>query len=127
MHVLLLSMPDAFEHTPTIGMCMPNGALASLAERHPSIGEVRGLGLFWGLELVRSRETREPLVPFNAAGVDAKPVAQLTKAALDAGLYLFVHWNVIILAPPLNITREELDEGLSILDEALAVADEHTV
>jgi taurine---2-oxoglutarate transaminase len=64
-------------------------------------------------------------VPFNAAGADAKPVAQLTKAALDAGLYLFVHWNVIMLAPPLNITREELDEGLSILDDALAVADEY--
>ena len=100
-------------------------ALRSLQERHPSIGDVRGLGLFWGLELVRNRETREPLVPFNAAGADAKPVAELTKAALDAGLYLFVHWNVIMLAPPLNITREELDEGLSILDDALAVADEY--
>jgi taurine--2-oxoglutarate transaminase len=100
-------------------------ALRSLQERHPSLGDVRGLGLFWGIELVRDRETREPLVPFNAAGADAKPVAQLTKAALDAGLYLFVHWNVIMLAPPLNITREELDEGLSILDDALAVADEY--
>jgi taurine--2-oxoglutarate transaminase len=101
-------------------------ALRSLQERHPSIGEARGLGLFWGLELVRNRETREPLVPFNAAGADAKPIAQLTKAALDAGLYLFVHWNVIMIAPPLNITREELDEGLAILDDALAVADEYT-
>jgi taurine---2-oxoglutarate transaminase len=100
-------------------------ALRSLHERHPSIGDVRGLGLFWGLELVRDRSTREPLVPFNAAGEAAKPVAQLSKAALDAGLYLFVHWNVIMLAPPLNITREELDEGLSILDDALAVADEY--
>src|SRR5947199_3957505 len=100
-------------------------ALRSLQERHPSLGDVRGLGLFWGLELVRHREKREPLVPFNAAGADAKPLAQLTKAALDAGLYLFVHWNVIMLAPPLNITREELDEGLSILDDALAVADEY--
>jgi taurine--2-oxoglutarate transaminase len=99
--------------------------LRSLQERHPSIGDVRGLGLFWGLELVRDRATREPLVPFNAAGEAAKPVAQLSKAALDAGLYLFVHWNVIMLAPPLNITREELDEGLSILDDALAVADEY--
>jgi taurine--2-oxoglutarate transaminase len=100
-------------------------ALRSLQERHPSIGDVRGLGLFWGLELVRDRSTREPLVPFNAAGEAVKPVAQLSKAALDAGLYLFVHWNVIMLAPPLNITREELDEGLSILDDALAVADEY--
>jgi taurine--2-oxoglutarate transaminase len=100
-------------------------ALRSLQQRHPSIGDVRGLGLFWGLELVRDRETREPLVPFNAAGEAAEPVARLTKAALDAGVYLFVHWNVIMLAPPLNITRDELDEGLAILDDALAVADEY--
>jgi taurine---2-oxoglutarate transaminase len=100
-------------------------ALRSLQERHPSIGDVRGLGLFWGLELVRNRETREPLVPFNAGGEAAAPVSRLAKAALDAGLYLFVHWNVIMLAPPLNITREELDEGLSILDDALALADEY--
>src|SRR5215831_2517245 len=99
-------------------------ALSSLQERHPSIGEARGLGLFWGLELVRDRETREPLVPFNAGGEAAAPVGRLAKAALDAGLYLFVHWNVVMIAPPLNITREELDEGLAILDEALALADE---
>jgi taurine---2-oxoglutarate transaminase len=100
-------------------------ALAGLQNRHPSIGDVRGLGLFWGLELVRNRETREPLVPFNAGGEAAAPVAQLTKAALDSGLYLFVHWNVVVICPPLNITREELDEGLSVLDEVLALADEH--
>src|SRR5881628_3172631 len=93
--------------------------LGRLAEAHPSIGEVRGLGCFWGLELVKNRETREPLVPFNAGGEAAAPVARLTKAALDAGLYLFVHWNVIMIAPPLNTSREELDEGLATLDDAL--------
>src|SRR3954454_3751834 len=100
-------------------------ALRALQDRHPSIGDVRGLGLLGGLELVRNRETREPLVPFNAAGEANAPMARLAKAALDAGLYLFVHWNVIMIAPPLNTTREELDEGLGILDEALAVADEY--
>jgi taurine---2-oxoglutarate transaminase len=99
--------------------------LAALAERHPSIGDVRGLGCFWGLELVRNRETREPLVPFNAGGDAAAPVTRLTKAALERGLYLFVHWNVIVLAPPLNVTREELAQGLGILDEVLAIADEY--
>jgi taurine--2-oxoglutarate transaminase len=101
------------------------GALAGLQDRHPSIGDVRGLGLFWGLELVRNRETREPLVPFNAGGAAAAPVTQLTKAALDRGLYLFVHWNVVVICPPLNITREELDDGLAVLDEVLTLADEH--
>jgi taurine--2-oxoglutarate transaminase len=99
--------------------------LRRLAERHPSIGEVRGLGLFWGLELVRNRETREPLVPFNASGEAGAPVARMTKAAMERGLYLFVHWNVVMIAPPLVIAREELQEGLEILDEVLAIADEH--
>ncbi len=99
--------------------------LPRLAERHPSIGDVRGAGgLFWGLELVRNRETREPLVPFNASGEALAPVSRLSKAAMERGLFLFVHWNVVMVAPPLTVTREELDEGLSILDEVLAIADE---
>jgi len=98
--------------------------LPRLQERHPSIGEVRGKGLFWGIELVRDRETREPLVPFNATGEAFAPVAKLAKAAMDHGLYLMTHWNVIIVAPPLTITREELDEGLAILDEVLSLADQ---
>jgi taurine--2-oxoglutarate transaminase len=98
------------------------GALAGLQERHPSIGEVRGLGLFWGLELVKDRATREPLVPFNTQG---EPIQRLTKAALERGLYLFVHWNVVVVCPPLNITREELDEGLGIVDDVLSIADEY--
>jgi taurine--2-oxoglutarate transaminase len=99
--------------------------LRALQEQHPSIGDVRGLGLFWGVELVRNRETREPLVPFNAGGEAAAPVARLTKAAQERGLYLFVHWNVVLVAPPLTITRDELDEGVAILDDVLALADEY--
>src|SRR5437762_11021073 len=94
--------------------------LARLAERHPSIGDVRGKGLFWGIELVRDRETREPLVPFNASGEELAPVTQIAKAAMDRGLYLMTHWHVIMVCPPLTITREELDEGLGVLDEVLA-------
>jgi taurine--2-oxoglutarate transaminase len=101
--------------------------LRALQERHPSIGEVRGLGCFWGLELVKNRETREPLVPFNATGEAFAPVARVYKAALDRGLYLMTHWNVVMVCPPLTITRDELEEGIAILDEVLAVADDHTV
>jgi len=99
-------------------------ALHGLAEKHPSIGEVRGLGCFWGLELVKDRASREPLVPFNGAGEDAKPIGAVAKAALDRGLYLMTHWNVAMVCPPLTITREEAEEGLAALDAALAVADE---
>jgi taurine--2-oxoglutarate transaminase len=97
--------------------------LPRLADKHSSIGEVRGLGLFWALELVKDRETREPLVPFNASGEAFAPMAKVAKAALEHGLYLMTHWNVVMVCPPLTITREELDEGLAMLDEALAVAD----
>jgi taurine---2-oxoglutarate transaminase len=100
-------------------------SLAGLRERHPSIGDVRGLGCFWGVELVTNRETREPLVPFNASGEAAAPVARLAKAALERGLYLMTHWNVIMVVPPLTITREEAEEGIAILDEALVIADEY--
>jgi len=95
--------------------------LPRLAERHPSIGEVRGKGLFWGIELVRDRETREPLVPFNASGESFAPMAVLMKAAMERGLYLMTHWNVIMVCPPLTITREELADGLGILDEVLGL------
>jgi taurine--2-oxoglutarate transaminase len=100
--------------------------LALLAQGHPSIGEVRGLGLFWGLELVRNRKTREPLVPFNAGGEAAEPMTRMTKACLERGLYPFTHWNVFAITPPLNITRDELDEGLAVLDDVLAIADEYS-
>jgi len=98
--------------------------LAALQERHPSVGDVRGLGCFWGLELVKDRATREPLVPFNGTGEEAKPIGAVAKAALDRGLYLMTHWNVAMVCPPLTITREEAEEGLAALDAALAVADE---
>ena len=99
--------------------------LGGLQRRHPSVGDVRGLGCFWGVELVKNRETREPLVPFNATGEGFAPVARLAKAAADRGLYLMTHWNVVMVCPPLTITRDELEEGVSILDEALAIADEY--
>jgi taurine---2-oxoglutarate transaminase len=100
--------------------------LGELARKHPSIGDVRGLGCFWGLELVKDRETREPLVPFNATGEAVKPVAALMKRGLERGLYLMTHWNIVMVCPPLTITRDELDEGIDALDEALSVADEFT-
>jgi taurine--2-oxoglutarate transaminase len=99
--------------------------LRELESKHPSIGDVRGLGCFWGIELVKNRKTREPLVPFNATGEAFAPVARVAKAALERGLFLMTHWNVIIVAPPLTITRDEIDEGIGILDEALSIADEY--
>ena len=99
------------------------GALQAMAERHPSIGEVSGMGLFWGVELVKNRETREMLVPFNAGGAAMGPVGAMQKRAMELGLFLFAHWNVVFIAPPLTITEPELREGLAILDQVLSIAD----
>jgi len=99
--------------------------LPRLQERHPSIGEVRGLGCFYGVELVKNRETREPLVPFNATGEALAPVARVYKAALERGLYLMTHWNVVMICPPLTITPEELADGVAVLDDVLSIADEY--
>jgi taurine--2-oxoglutarate transaminase len=112
------------EHAAEMGSVFQE-ALHGLAAKHPSIGEVRGLGCFWGLELVTSRETREPLVPFNAAGEAAAPMTRVAKAAMERGLSLMTHWNVVMICPPLTITREELDEGVAILDDVLSIADEY--
>jgi taurine--2-oxoglutarate transaminase len=101
--------------------------LGRLKARHPSIGDVRGKGCFWGVELVKNRETREMLVPYNASGEAAAPVARLVKAALERGLYLMTHWNVIMIVPPLTITPEEAEEGMAVLDDVLAIVDEHVV
>ena len=112
------------ENAATVGAHL-GASLRALAERHPSIGDVRGLGCFWGIELVKSRATKEMLVPFNASGEAAAPVARLAKAALEQGLYLMTHWNVVMVVPPLTVTREEVDQGVAILDDALAIADEY--
>jgi taurine--2-oxoglutarate transaminase len=111
------------EHARQLGTDVIGPGLRALAERHPSIGEVRGLGVFWALELVRDRATREPLVPFNAAGAAAAPMGELMAACKSRGLWPFTHFNRMHVVPPCTTTADEIREGLAILDEALTVAD----
>jgi taurine--2-oxoglutarate transaminase len=115
------------EHARAIGDDVIAPALASLAEKHPSVGEVRGLGVFWAVELVRDRATREPLVPFNAAGAAAGPVNEVAAACKERGLWPFTHFNRVHVAPPCTVSAEEVRTGLTILDEALDVADKYYV
>ncbi|CAM5460957.1 MULTISPECIES: aspartate aminotransferase family protein [Streptomyces] len=115
------------EHAAHIGATVLEPGLREIAERHPSVGEVRGLGVFWALELVRSQETREPLVPYNASGADNAPMAAFGAACKKNGLWPFINMNRTHVAPPCNITEGEAKEGLAVLDEALTVADQHTV
>lgn len=97
--------------------------LDKLAARHPSVGEVRGRGCFFAIELVRDRTTREPLVPFNAAGEAAAPMQQVMAAAKAGGVWPFAHFNRLHVAPPLVISEEDVLAGLAGIDAALEVAD----
>jgi taurine--2-oxoglutarate transaminase len=113
------------EHSRMLERDVIGPALHDLAERHPSIGEVRGLGVFWALELVKDRRTREPLVPYNASGTAAAPMKELVAACASLGLWPFVHFNRLHVVPPCTITPEDAREGIAMLDEALKVADQH--
>ncbi|MGI8564409.1 MAG: aspartate aminotransferase family protein [Candidatus Dormibacter sp.] len=113
------------EHARDLGEEVIGPELRALAERHPSIGEVRGLGVFWALELVRDRRTRQPLVPYNAAGAAALPMSELAAACKERGLYPFIHFNRMHVVPPCTISVAEVRQGLEIIDEALVVADRH--
>jgi taurine--2-oxoglutarate transaminase len=111
------------EHARALGADVIGPALRDLAAKHPSVGEVRGLGVFWALELVRDRETREPLVGFNASGAAAAPMGAFAAACKERGLWPFTHFNRVHVVPPCTVTAAEIAEGLAILDAALEVAD----
>ena len=100
-------------------------ALQAMQERHPSVGDVRGLGAFWAIELVRDRATREPLVPFNASGAADAPMAELAADCKRRGLWPFVVSNRMHIVPPLTIDEQDLRDGLAIIDEALHIADRY--
>ncbi|HET7683894.1 MAG TPA: aspartate aminotransferase family protein [Marmoricola sp.] len=113
------------EHARALGEDVIGPGLRSLADRHPSIGDVRGLGVFWAIELVNDRGTREPLVPFNASGPAAAPMTELVAACKERGLWPFTHFNRLHVVPPCTTSAEEVREGLAILDEVLSIADRH--
>jgi taurine--2-oxoglutarate transaminase len=114
------------EHATWLGEHVLGPGLRELAERHPSVGEVRGLGAFWALELVRDRGTKEPLVPFAASGAAAKPMAEVAAACKARGLWPMVMGNRVHVVPPCVITEADAKQGLAILDEALVAADAYT-
>ena len=91
-----------------------------LHDKHPSVGLVRNIGLFGIVELVRSRDTMEPMAPFNGSSEEMKAVGRHLD---ERGLFTMIRWNGIMTNPPLPITEEQLAEGFGIIDEALEIAD----
>jgi taurine--2-oxoglutarate transaminase len=97
--------------------------LADLGEQHPSVGEVRSIGLFGIIELVRDRRTKEPMAPWNSTSPEMNA---FRKYLLDHGIFLYTHWHTALIIPPLIISEEQLADGFAVLDEALAITDKVT-
>ncbi|MGW2663777.1 aminotransferase class III-fold pyridoxal phosphate-dependent enzyme [Nocardia tengchongensis] len=110
------------EHAEHIGRTVLGPGLRELAERHPSIGDVRGAGVFWALELVSDRVAKTPLAPY---GGTSPAMSELVATCVERGLLPFANFNRVHLVPPCNISEADAREGLTILDEALTVADRH--
>jgi taurine--2-oxoglutarate transaminase len=110
------------EHAAEMGPVL-HKLLADLGETHPSVGEVRSIGLFGIIELVKDRKTKEPLAAWNSSSPEMRA---FRKACLEHGLYLDTHWHTVLIIPPLIITEEQLKEGFEVLDQALEITDRAT-
>ncbi len=107
------------EHAAAMGPVL-HKLLTDLGESHPSVGEVRSIGLFGILELVRNRATKEPMAPWNSSSPE---MAAFRKYCVEQGLFLYTHWHTALVIPPLIITEAQLKEGFEVLDKALEITD----
>lgn len=101
------------------------GRVEELISQHPSIGDFRNTGLLGCFELVKNRETKEPVTPWNAKPADMEATTRMAAKIRELGMFTFVRWNWIFVAPPLNITKQEMDQGLAIVSQAISIADEY--
>lgn len=97
--------------------------MEDLKAKHPSIGDWRNTGMLGCIELVKNRETKEPMAPWNAKGHEMGAMAHVKAKIKELGMFTFVKWNFIFVAPPLTITKEQIDEGINILSQAISLAD----
>ncbi len=115
---------NLLENTVQMGQYMDE-QVAQLMRHHPSIGDWRNTGLFGCLELVKNRDTKEPMAPWNATPAQMAIMNQVAAKIRDLGMYTFVRWSYIFICPPLTITKEQIDEGLAIISEAISIADKY--
>ncbi len=96
-----------------------------MKQQHPSIGDFRNTGLLGCFELVKNRLSKEPMAPFNAKPEEMMVMNKVAAKIKELGLYTFVRWNYIFVVPPLNIKKEQVDEGMNIISQAIAIADKY--
>ena len=118
-NIEVLREEGIIEHAAAMGPVLQQ-MLTDLVEAHPSVGDARSIGLFGILELVRDRETREPLSPWNTTNA---PMRALRRFCREIGLFLYTHWHTVLIIPPLIITEAQLAKGMAILDKALEITD----
>jgi len=96
-----------------------------IKQKHPSVGDVRGLGLFAAIELVKDKQTKEPIAPWTVEFYENKHsvMKKLVATLKESGLYTYTRWNILFICPPLCITQDELTWGLARIDEALTLVD----
>lgn len=102
-----------------------NAKVEGLRIKHPSIGDWRNTGLLGCIELVKNRKTKEPMAPFNAKPDEMTVMNKVAARLKELGMYTFVRWNYIFIAPPLCINKEQIDEGLAMISDAVSIADVH--
>lgn len=117
---------NLFENTIKMGSYIQD-ALIAMKTRHHCIGDVRMTGLLGCIELVKNTKTNEPMAPFNAKPAEMKIMDKIASAFRENGMYAYVRWNFIFIAPPLCINKDESDRALAIIDKVLTIADRYTI
>jgi taurine--2-oxoglutarate transaminase len=112
------------ENAAAMGKYMDQG-VEKLKQKHVSIGDFRNTGLLGCIELVKNRKTKEPMAPWNAAPNEMEIMNKVAAKLTELGMFTFVRWNYIFTAPPLCVTKPEVDEGLDIISKAISIADEY--
>lgn len=116
---------NLIENAVAMGKYM-DAKVEGLKLKHPSIGDWRNTGLLGCIEIVKDRKSKEPMAPFNAKPDEMVVMNKVAARLKDLGMYTFVRWNYIFVAPPLCINKEQIDEGLAMISDAISIADEHT-
>jgi len=116
---------NLIENAITMGKYL-DARVEGMKKKHPSIGDWRNTGLLGCIELVKDRKTKEPMAPFNAKPDEMVIMNKVAARLKDLGMYTFVRWNYIFVAPPLCINKEQVDEGLAMISDAISIADQDT-
>ncbi|MER5478736.1 aspartate aminotransferase family protein [Streptomyces sp. NPDC002734] len=119
--ITVMERDGIVDHARRIGDDVLGPGLAELAARHPIVGEVRGRGVFWALELVADQDSREPVAP---TGGSSPVMAQAVRLCKERGLLPFTNSHRIHLVPPCTVSADEAREGLRVIDEVLGRLDD---